>query len=59
MFNDLVDLMCLNHLAGNDKANKPLADLACIDYLTRQNKSSFGMNDIENLCMGRPINEYK
>jgi hypothetical protein len=59
--NELMDLICLNHLAGNDKANKPLVDMVCIDYLTRQNKNSFsmndifGMNDIENLCMGRPI----
>jgi hypothetical protein len=53
--NELIDLMCLNHLTGNDEMNKPLVDMACIDYLTRQNKNSFSMNDIENLCMGRPI----
>lgn len=35
MFDDLIDLMCLNHLAGNDKMNKPLVDMVCLEHLSR------------------------
>lgn len=33
--NELIDLICLNHLAGNDKMNKPLVDMVCLEYLSR------------------------
>lgn len=33
--NELIDLICLNHLAGNDKMNKPLVDMVCLEHLSR------------------------
>ncbi len=58
---NLIDLVCINHLTGDDDANSQFVDMLCINQLSRPNrnrrqtKMSFDIDDIENIAMGRPL----